>query len=389
MKNTRSKIHNQLLDLSLNWEQLERLMTPALAIYPDVVQSNVKVTLDLLDGNADRWQPHIKTAKLQTTIRQLYEQGVKCFKCATTLEILNACQAGAEEVLMAYPSTGNRAKRIREIALAHPSVRMCATVENAGQLAEWEGSSIALYIDINSGMNRTGIEQESIDETVALASRIQEHGFEFAGLHAYEGHNRQPELEARRAACYSAYEQLLLLIQALEGENLPVQTLITSGTPALPCALSFPGFKGKPFSHRVSSGTIVYNDLGSISQLPEEWDYRFAAVVIASVISHPAPGLITCDAGHKAVSSDAGFPNCLVLGHPELEPQHPSEEHLPIRVAPGAIVPPIGDVLYLVPKHVCTTVNNFDSALLVRGGMILEIAQVTARGRESPLFQSV
>jgi D-serine deaminase-like pyridoxal phosphate-dependent protein len=119
--------------------------------------------------------------------------------------------------------------------------------------------------------------------------------------------------------------------------------------------------------------------------LPAEYDYRPAAAVVSSVVSHPAPRRITCDAGHKTVSADAGVPTCAVLGRPDLSPARPSEEHLPIDVAHGSELPAIGDALYLVPRHVCPTVNNFDHALLMSGGRILGVERVTARGREAPL----
>ena len=51
----------------------------------------------------------------------------------------------------------------------------------------------------------------------------------------------------------------------------------------------------------------------------------------------------------------------------------------------GSPIPPIGELLYLVPTHVCPTVNNFDHAILVSGGDILGMEKVTARGREPPL----
>jgi D-serine deaminase-like pyridoxal phosphate-dependent protein len=102
------------------------------------------------------------------------------------------------------------------------------------------------------------------------------------------------------------------------------------------------------------------------------------------VVSHPAPGMITCDAGHKTVSADAGLPTCLVVGHPELDPLTPSEEHLPMRVADGAAVPAIGELLFLVPRHVCPTVNNFDHAVIVSGGDLIAVEPVSARGRERP-----
>jgi D-serine deaminase-like pyridoxal phosphate-dependent protein len=379
-----ASLHQQLPHIALDVLSPD-VLTPALAIYPEIVDANIQTTLRLLGGDPGRWQPHVKTAKLLSTMRQFCSHGVKRFKCATTLEMMTACQAGAEEVLLSYPSYGARTRRVREIALQFPKTAITATVENESEVAQWNGSTVGLYIDINPGMNRTGIQQSRVEEIVHLASVICKSKNRFAGLHYYDGHNRQPDLEERKSAAYLGYQQLLKTMDALRAENLPVEVLVTSGTPAFPCAISFPGFSHASFAHRISPGTIVYGDLATQAQLPLEWGYKMAAVVIASVISHPAPGLITCDAGHKAVSSDAGVPNCLVLGHPELEPQRPSEEHLPMRVAEGARVPDIGEVLYLVPRHVCTTVNNFDEALLVRNGHIVEVAKVSARGRESAL----
>lgn len=106
------------------------------------------------------------------------------------------------------------------------------------------------------------------------------------------------------------------------------------------------------------------------------------------VVSHPRAGIVTCDAGHKAVSADAGLPTCVVVGHPELTPLSPSEEHLPLEVEGGAAGPQVGEVLYLLPRHVCPTVNNFDDALLVRNGEIESVEKVSARGHEAPLLRA-
>jgi D-serine deaminase-like pyridoxal phosphate-dependent protein len=385
MPSVNASLHTHLATVSLDPRETKDLMTPALAIYPEIVDSNILATLKILQGNANRWQPHVKTAKLEHTMRQLCAHGVTRFKCATTLELMTACRAGATEVLMSYPSVGPRARRVQEIAVAYPQVRVCSTIENNSQIGEWARNPLPLYVDVNPGMNRTGIEEERVQEIVNLATAIGSSGLEFAGLHYYDGHNRQLDFQERKKAAFRGYEQLLLIIKALRSLRIPVGTVITSGTPAFPCATSFPEFSNGAISHRVSPGTLVYNDLATLAQLPDSWGYRPAALVITSVISHPTDGVFTCDAGHKAVSCDAGIPNCTVLGHPEFEPQHPSEEHLPMRVPEGVVRPQIGETLYLTPRHVCTTVNNFDEALLVRKGMITEVVKVSARGRESPL----
>src|SRR5580704_17050128 len=81
---------------------MEDVLTPALVVYPEIVASNIARTLHLLGGDPDRWRAHIKTAKLAYTLRMLVERGVRSFKCATTLELLVACDSGVADVLLAY-----------------------------------------------------------------------------------------------------------------------------------------------------------------------------------------------------------------------------------------------------------------------------------------------
>jgi D-serine deaminase-like pyridoxal phosphate-dependent protein len=108
--------------------------------------------------------------------------------------------------------------------------------------------------------------------------------------------------------------------------------------------------------------------------------------VLSTVVSHPTASSFTCDAGHKSVSADAGVPTCSVLGHPDFKPRKPSEEHLPIEASPRGDMPAIGEKLYLVPRHVCPTVNNFDEAIFVVNGRIAGVESVTARGHESAVI---
>jgi D-serine deaminase-like pyridoxal phosphate-dependent protein len=385
-----SPLLNELTINSYRIKDIEKVLTPALAIYPEIVDANIAATIRLLDGNADRWRPHVKTAKLQFVMRRYVAQGVTNFKCSTSLELSTVCGAGAGDVLLAYPVVGANARRVREIAEQFPKTRVSALVESVEQIEAWKGSTIGLFIDVNPGMNRTGVEQDHTNEIVELAKAIIAAGLEFRGLHYYDGHmGGIVDWQEREATAHQGYDRLMKLVSVFEGANLKVGEVITAGTPAFPCSLSYQSFAEAEFIHRISPGTVVYGDCTSLAQLPAEYGYRAAAVVIATVVSHPTANYLTCDAGHKTVSADAGIPNCFVLGHPDLTPQHPSEEHLPIEISAGASAdsakPKIGETLYLVPKHVCPTVNNFDHALIVEGGRIVGVERVTARGREVPL----
>jgi D-serine deaminase-like pyridoxal phosphate-dependent protein len=416
-------------DAAFRVPEAARVLTPALIIDRDRVQHNIATTLHLLAGDTNRWRPHVKTAKLGYVMRMLADAGVQQFKCSTSLELSVACQAGAHDVLVAYPLIGANAARVRQIAEQHRSVAISVLIENESQIAQWRGTPVSLFVDVNPGMNRTGVPDDHADAILRLCQSVIASGLRFRGLHYYDGHLSKYAIAERCEKAHQGYGRLMHIVDTLATHGLEVPEVITAGTPAFPCSLSFPQFSNAPFVHRVSPGTVVYCDTTSLAQLPPEYGYLPAAVVMTRVVSHPAPGMITCDAGHKTVSADAGVPTCVVLGHPALEPLTPSEEHLPMRVNPsppkprdpqpslptpgtppsqlaktgqagnpgpgalgpgtpranGAPVPAIGDLLFLVPRHVCPTVNNFDDAVIVSGGNLVAVEPVSARGREHPI----
>ncbi|HEY7403865.1 MAG TPA: alanine racemase, partial [Candidatus Angelobacter sp.] len=322
--------------------------------------------------------------KLGYVMRMFVDSGVRQVKCATTLELSVACQAGVQDVLVAYPMTGANAERVRQIATENPSVAISALVEHESQIAQWRGSSVDVFIDVNPGMNRTGVPDDAADAILELCQSIASSGLRFRGLHYYDGHLSKYGVAERRPQAHLGYDRLMHIVDTLTARGIEVPEVITAGTPAFPCSLSYRRFSNAPFVHRVSPGTIVYCDSTALAQLPD-YNYLPAAVVMTRVVSHPAPGMITCDAGHKTVSADAGVPTCVVLGYPEFEPLTPSEEHLPMRVAGDAPVPAIGELLYLVPRHVCPTVNNFDHAVILSHGKLISVEPVSARGRERPI----
>ncbi|MFZ0861781.1 MAG: D-TA family PLP-dependent enzyme [Candidatus Sulfotelmatobacter sp.] len=384
----KSMLHEFDWDQRYAVSRIEDVLTPALVMYPDFIAANIERTLELLAGDADRWRVHIKTAKLAHTLHMLVERGVRNFKCATTLELLTACRSGAVDVLLAYPAMGANAHRAQEITQQFPDVRISVLAESEEQVQQWRSSRVGIFLDINPGMNRTGIDQNLSGKVVALVRAIADAGLEFRGLHYYDGQYGSLAKPERSKAAHRGYDHLLKIASELERSGMLVPEVITSGTPTFPCSLAYEGLRRGNFIHRVSPGTIVYCDATSLQQLPSEYGYRPAALVLTRVVSRPHSGIVTCDAGHKTVSADAGVPTCVVIGHPELMPLLPSEEHLPLAIKEGSAGPQIGEALYLLPRHICPTVNNFDCALLIRNGTIESMENVSARGREAPLLQT-
>ena len=161
---------------------VETIRTPALVIDMDAVGDNISATLRLLGGKPDRWRPHLKTAKLALVMRAMVDRGVRQAKCSTTLELETACEAGFRDLLLAYPVTEPQAGVVRRIAAANPEVRISVLVEDVAMLEPWRGTGVGIFIDLNSGMDRTGMLLDGYPEILGLAREMASAGLRFAEL---------------------------------------------------------------------------------------------------------------------------------------------------------------------------------------------------------------
>ncbi len=368
-------------DYALPPALLERLLSPALIIYMDKVKANIQQLLKT--AGPDRLRPHIKTAKLELVFRALIDAGIRRFKCATTKEASVLLPALAElppkegaDLLVAYPHVGPALMRLAQLAKAHPSVRVSVLCESAEVLPRIP-EQLGVVVDINPGMNRTGV---PLAQPQTITALCQLAGARLKGLHFYEGHICTGSTEERQAQCFALYDQLVALHENLYAQGLKIGELITSGTPGFSHALAHRGLATlRETEHRVSPGTVVYFDQRS-SEL-EELNFVPAALVLSRVVSHPQKDMLTCDAGSKALAAEAGDPCAVVLGHPELRALRPSEEHLPMQGASQAPLPERGAPLLLIPRHVCPTVNLAEEAIVIAGSQWAS-APVSARAHE-------
>lgn len=362
---------------------LARLLSPALVVHLDRVRENLARVIALLGGDVGRWRPHVKTTKLPPVWAELARAGLRHFKCATLrearvlAEVLEAEQASEADVLLAQPLVGPPLAELERIARAHPSLRFSVLCEDPSA-APGIPAVLGIFADLDPGMHRTGI---ALEEEAAILALARAAGPRFRGLHCYEGQRHESDLELRRRLARLGYERLVELVASLSARGIAVGELVTSGTPAFQLALEFEPFAElEGTAHRVSPGTVVFHDLRSERENPG-LDLVPAAVVLSRVLSRPRADIATCDAGSKSIAAEAGDPCAFVLGRPELLPLTPSEEHLPLRVLRGT-APSRGTPLYLVPRHICPTVNLAEEVLLVDRGAVVGRAAVSARAHE-------
>jgi len=360
-----------------------RLISPALIVYLDAVRHNLARVIELVGGDPARWRPHLKTSKIPCVFREIVASGVRAFKCATTreattlLDVLRGERVDDADLLVAYPLVGPALERLGAIAAEYPGTRLSVLCEDPDDVAVIP-PAIGIFVDVNPGMNRTGIPMANPDRVVAVARRA---GARFRGVHHYDGQLHAVEPAERTSAAFAGFEKLMAVVDQIERAGPAVGEIITSGTPTFSAALEYAPFVERASTvHRVSPGTVVLHDARSER---ENLGLRPAALLFCRVVSHPTDDIVTCDAGSKSIAAEAGDPCATVLGRPDLEALRPSEEHLPLRQHGDGPRPARGDSLLLIPRHVCPTVNLADEAVIIDGGRFAGVVPVTARGHEA------
>lgn len=357
---------------------IDELDTPSLVIYPERVRKNLEIVRSFID-DISRLRPHIKTNKCAEVAKMILEAGVSKFKCATIAEAEMLAGVNAKDVLLAYQPGGPKAKRFGELQKKFPGTTFSCLVDNEKSLralsavAKENKLNIRVFIDLNVGMNRTGIRPGK--EAFALfRAAVQTEGIEFIGLHAYDGHLREPDLQIRKQICDESFrgvEELRREIVQQTGRN-PV--VVAGGTPSFP-------IHAKRKDVEVSPGTFIFWDKG-YQELLSEQPFQQAALVVTRVISVPSEDSFCVDLGHKSIASENPLSKRVYFQNAEdLEPIGHSEEHMVFRTAKKHAFQP-GDVFYGVPHHICPTVALYDEAAVCQDQKIVDRWPIVSRKRK-------
>lgn len=354
----------------------EDVPSPALLIFPDRVEENIRRMIAIA-GTPDRLRPHVKTHKLPQIVALQLAHGITRFKTATIAETEMCAAAGALDVLLAYQPVGPNVRRMVELVRQFPATSFACLADNLASVAALDAEAIAagvklrVFLDLNVGMNRTGI-VPGPDAAAVYHAIARAPGLEPAGLHAYDGHLHDPDAASIARNHRAAFVPVWALRDELRADRLPVPCLVAGGSP------TFPLFQDHP-EVELSAGTTVLWDWGQLEKTPYI-DLLHAAVLLTRVISHPAKNRICLDLGHKAVASEMPHPRVKLLGLDDASFVLQSEEHLVVET-PRAAEFPVGTALYGVPRHICPTVALHSEVFVVRAGRVQERWPVVARAR--------
>jgi D-serine deaminase-like pyridoxal phosphate-dependent protein len=357
---------------------IKKLDSPSLVIFPERVKKNIQMAISMVDS-IDHLRPHVKTNKSADATQLMLDAGIRKFKCATIAEAEMLGIMKAPDVVLAYQPLGPKLKRFIELIKKFSSTKFSFLTDNMVALKEQVAAfaenelEVPVYIDLNTGMNRTGIvADEKAIELVQFCNTTKE--IKFAGLHAYDGHIRNSDINERAKECDAAFKKIEELEKKLSDIGIIVPNIIAGGSPTFPV-------HAKRKNVECSPGTFIYWDKGYLNLCPEQ-NFLPAAVLVTRIISLPSPTRVCTDLGHKSVGAENEISRRIFfLNTADLIPVSQSEEHL-VCEAPKNHNYKTGDVFYGIPYHVCPTVALYERAYTIENGKISGEWKNIARDRK-------
>ncbi|HUZ34833.1 MAG TPA: alanine racemase [Streptosporangiaceae bacterium] len=352
------------------------LATPATLVFADRLDRNLAGMAAFAAGSGMALRPHAKTHKCRQIARRQLALGARGLTVATIgeAEILasrgGAGQAGpeVEDIFIAYPLWPARdlVTRLGDLA---GRVRVTVGTDSAaaaGRLAPLAGRVRAM-VEVDCGLGRSGVLPA---DAAGIARAAQRAGLEVSGVFTFPGHSYGPGAAAAAAADEAAAlgEAAAALAAAGFGSVERSGGSTPSARLASPGALSElrPGVYALNDAQQVELGVVSMSEV--------------ALMVAATVVSRPAPGRIVLDAGAKVLGPDrpawasgygrlADWPDARITGL--------WEHHAVVAVDGDA--PALGEVVAVVPNHVCTAVNLVPELLVADRGQVVDRWPVAAR----------
>jgi D-serine deaminase-like pyridoxal phosphate-dependent protein len=344
--------------------------TPAAVIDMDRVERNIARIQKACEAAAVANRPHIKTHKSTMLAKLQIEAGAKGITCQKIGEAEVMADAGIDDILISYNLIGEekmarlgalQAKSNITVAADNPTV-----IAGLPQAAASSGRPLSVVVECDTGRKRAGVETPA--EAIALAREIAaSKGLIFAGFMLYP-------TETGWAEAQKFYDAAQAGVRA---HGLEAAMVSTGGTPNLKNVGKLRGAT----EHR--PGTYIYNDRMQVAAGVASWE-DCALHIYSTVVSRAGPDRGILDAGSKTLTSDTGGGlegHGLILEHPEAKIARFAEEHGFLDLTRSNTRPNVGDVVRIVPNHVCVVVNMMDEVVMVRGEEIIGVLPVAARGK--------
>ncbi|HEX5012898.1 MAG TPA: alanine racemase [Candidatus Limnocylindrales bacterium] len=358
----------------------DRLDTPCLVVDLDVVEANARRMADGATARGVSLRPHIKTHKSVALARLQLDAGAVGITVGTLGEAEVMVDGGIDDVFIGYPiwAEGAKAGRLERLHGRAPRLSVGVDSEGAADLlaaavTDSRRHPLRVLVEIDSGARRSGAADAGA--ALAVARRARDAGLDVIGVFTHGGHGyRAPG--AGPSAAADEIATLGAAAEALRADGFAIERISAGSTPT--------GIRSAGGEvNEIRPGTYLLGDRQQVALggIPPQ---GCALAVAATVVSTAVPGQVVLDAGAKTLTKDRapfleGFG--ALPAYPDAVIERLFDYHAAVAIPAGSPAPRLGELVAVVPNHVCPVVEQFDSFVVSRRGDAIDRWPVDARGR--------
>ena len=350
------------------------LPTPVLIADAGLISENMRRMNEIIEGKTIRLRPHYKSHKCAELAHRQIASGAIGMTCAKLSEAEDLVFSGINDILIANQVV--EPAKICRLALLAGMCRLTVCVDDTdnaktlSRAAVSAGTRIHCLVEYDIGMNRCGVRtKEAYLEIAKLITELP--GLKYDGIQAYAGYaSHMVSTEERVETTRANIQKVTELKEYLQQNGIEVQ--VVSGGSTGTCTIK----AGSTVYTELQAGSYLFMD-STYSQL--DIPFRNSLFVLSTVVSKSA-GAVILDVGVKGLGADQNLPIVLdesgkaVSGRIVL-----NEEHLKLYDSDWS--PSIGEKVFVIPGHCCSTVNLYDHLYLYSGDSVTERIPVTGRGK--------
>jgi D-serine deaminase-like pyridoxal phosphate-dependent protein len=362
--------------MSIVGQEKWQVDTPALWVDLDLMERNIQALAQFFRGAGVAWRPHIKGIKVPAIAHMALDAGAIGVTCAKLSEAEVMAAAGIKDILIANQVVGAskvaRLVGLRRHADVLVAVDSLENVQEISQAAAGAGVVVRVLIEVNTGLNRCGLEPG--DLVVEFARQVATlPGIELAGLMGWEGHVvalNDPEEKQRR--CREAVGLLLRSADLCRAAGFRTPIVSAGGSGTYQITARMPGVT------EIQAGGAIFTD---VTYRSRGVDLDCSLFILATVVSRPTPTRAVIDAGRKAMGGETMMPQVKAVAGARLVKMN--AEHGILELDSARIPLKVGDKIDLVVGYGDSTVFLHDHLFGIRNGRVETAWAIQGRGKLS------
>ena len=354
---------------------------PTLLLDKQKAIRNIERMITKTKRNDVRFRPHFKTHQSAEIGEWFRERGITTITVSSVDMAAYFAAHGWQDITIAFPVNLRQLAAINQLAANIHLNLLVESIEAAEQLAAGMTTAVTVWLEIDTGYQRTGLNWQDYDALTAVARTIQQApNLHLAGLLTHAGHSYQAR---SRADVQKIYHTTLTRLQAgqLALRDQGIETAVSLGdTPTCSLIDNFTGVD------EIRPGNFVFYDMMQAHIGACTVADIAVAVACPVVAKYPERGQIVLYGGAVHLSKEhlQRDDNTICYGRLARLTQDGwqalpatnyatslSQEHGIVQADPYLIERiQIGEYLLILPVHSCLTANLLKRYLTLDGHWI-------------------